>query len=186
MIKVQYTNVCSLVLVIWNLIVIRYLDISAFRCSPIWKLYRYRRPFSALYGYLAAVVFNDLPADPQSEAGAPGFRREKKVEDLVEICRGNSNSRVDNFKYDIPVIEQQLDSDLSAGRCGIDGISQQVQTYLPDLVYIEQSKRMPNIEVTADPDAFLPDFVLVHLDHLFPELREIAPLRHKFHRSAVD
>src|SRR3990172_4243461 len=159
-----------------------------FGFSPVREPYRHRRPFAlrALDGYLSAVIMDDLSADSKPQTRSLGLGGEKEVEHPVPDVSRDPRAGIGDLEYDIPVFEQQLDIDLATLGSGLHGISEQVQKDLPDLVRIKIGCRRPQVEISRYRNAPLFDLPFMKLEHLLPQLPEVATVQRELHGPAVD
>src|SRR4029079_5110971 len=81
----------------------------------------------------------DLAHDRQTEARAAGLGGEKRIEQPDDVRLGDSAPGVDHFDDDSIDRGPRCDSQLPASRGGIDGIDDQVDEYLLELLPIPQN-----------------------------------------------
>ena len=82
------------------------------------------------------MLANDIVGDGQSESGASFLGGDERLEDMRQDLRVNAGTGVFDRKLDLPRLWQALDADDQASPRlhDIDGIHEQVQHDLPDLL----------------------------------------------------
>ncbi len=117
----------------------------------------------------AAMRMDDLRADGEPDAGPlpSSFRGKKWVKDSTQILLGNSLAAImDRSRHASPTgrarpissavacfFDRRFDVQFTASGHGIDGIRDQIQEYLLQLVAIRQYQRQVVLQLNAELDA---------------------------------
>jgi hypothetical protein len=129
----------------------------------------------------SSVIFDNPPADRESQARSPGLGGEKEVKDAALVLSGDAGSRVaDKHLYLLtrfPLsVKPRPHGDGSSGRGRLEGILEQIQNDLFQLILIREDSRQMGIVGLLQVDGTLADFADVQVARCIQELVKVGGL----------